>query len=214
MAIRAALASGGPWSSRTRSPRRVELRACLTFLEGAKDHDWGVSELRAWFEEHLVAPGCMPSPVLVTELSAGTIALHGTDDGLAARHTLQRVLQSAQRRVLSALRGLIATPSDDRFLHAAIFTGRVKRSPIEGASPWMLRPEPTATLSGIVLGLFAVDILSHREVYDRGLSVCDACARLTFHESTQSRTRCPDHPPAVSGVRLRAVTERGEPGST
>jgi hypothetical protein len=185
---------------------RAELLAGLAFLEQSRNHHWGVLGLREWFDEHLVQTGSMRPPIVVTELSAGTTALHGSSShGLASQSNLPKVLIAARIRVLAALRGLVASPTDDRFLTAAIFTGRVRRARTDGASRWVVRPEPTATLSSIVLALFAADVLAHREMYDRALCVCETCERVTFEYSAAQRTGCPEHLQSVSGF-IRRVT--------
>lgn len=189
------------------SPRiRAELLAGLSFLEASRDSRWSALGLRAWFDEHLVQPGLMMTPVVVTELSAGTVALHGTSNqGLTSQTRLPKVLITARIRVISALRGLLASPVDDRFLMTAIFNGRVRRVRVDGANCWVVRPEPTATLSSIVLSLFAADVLAHRDIYDRTLCVCETCDRVTFEARTPQRMSCPDHRPSISGF-IRKVT--------
>jgi hypothetical protein len=178
------------------STNRNALAGGLAFLEGSASPRWGGDDLRAWFTEHLVAPGCMTMPALVTEPSAGTISLHGAPP--ASAHTLRMIVVAARIRVLSALRDLTASPSDDRFLRAAIFAGRASRQRVQGSAAWVARPEPTAPLSGVVLSLFAVDALSHRELYNQLASVCETCNRVTFHEG--GKRSCPEHTTQVSGV--------------
>jgi hypothetical protein len=190
---------------------RAELVAGLSFLEASRNSRWSALGVREWFDEHLVQPGLMMTPVVVTELAAGTAALHGTSNqGLTSQERLPRVLTTARIRVLTALRGLLASPVDDRFLMTAIFNGRVRRVRIDGANRWVVRPEPTATLSSIVLSLFAADVLSNRETYDRSLCVCEMCDRVTFEAGTPRRTSCPDHRPSVSGF-IRKVTIAQDP---
>jgi hypothetical protein len=185
---------------------RPELLAGLAFLEGSRSPQWGVSGLCTWFDEHLVQTGSMMTPIVVTELSAGTVALHGASShGLASQSHLPKILIAARIRVLTALRGLLASPTDDRFLTAAIFTGRIRRLRVDGENRWVVRPEPTATLSSTVLGLFAVDVLSNREMYDRAFCVCDVCDRVTFEFTARQRACCPEHRSATSGV-IRKVT--------
>ena len=194
------------WPSVSSATSRPELLAGLAFLEGSRNHHWGVEGLRDWFDEHLVKTGAMMPPVVVTELSAGTVALHGSSShGLASQSNLPRILIAARIRVLTGLRGLLETPTDDRFLTAAIFTGRVRRLRSAGTTRWVVRPEPTATLSGTVLGLLAVDVLSNREIYDRSFCLCEVCERVTFQQSPRSRTSCPEHLPSSSGM-IRKVT--------
>lgn len=188
------------------TPSRPELLAGLAFLEGSRNHHWGVAGLRDWFDEHLVKTGAMMPPVVVTELSAGTVALHGASShGLASQSNLPRILIAARIRVLAGLRGLLASPTDDRFVAAAIFTGRVRRLRVAGENRWVVRPEPTATLSGTVLSMFAVDVLSNREIYDRAFCLCEVCERVSFQYASRVRTSCPEHLPSSSGL-IRKVT--------
>lgn len=74
----------------------------------------------------------------------------------------------------------------------------------------MVRPEPTATLSGTVLSMFAVDVLSNREIYDRAFCLCDACDRVTFQYDARQRTSCPDHQPASSGLMRKVTLDMGK----
>jgi hypothetical protein len=185
---------------------RPPLVAGLGFLEASATPGWGVRGLRDWFTEHLVDPGHMRAPIVITEPSAGSIMLHGSGESAAASQAaLPRVLAAARIRIISALRGLIASPADDRFLAAAIFAGRVRRRRIHTESQWVAQPEPTAPLSGVVLSLFAVDVLTHREEYDRRLCVCDICNRITFNDGELRRKSCPDHQPQVSGFTRRVT---------
>jgi hypothetical protein len=185
---------------------RAEIVAGLAFLDASAVPSWGIEGLRDWFTQHLVEPGYMSAPILVNEPSAGSVTLHGSGaESLTSRSNLPRLLAAARIRIMSALRGLIASPADDRFLAAAIFAGRVRRRRVFGENRWVAQPEPTAPLSGIVLSLFAVDVLSHRDEYDRHLCVCDLCNRITFQESALRRKSCPDHPPHESGF-IRRVT--------
>lgn len=182
---------------RSISSNRAGLLGGLEFLEVGSHPGWNIGDLRAWFDEHLVERGCMVLPHVVTEPGAGSIAL--CVEPLASRSHLARILIAARVRVVSALRGLIAFPPDDRFLTAAIFSGGVSRRRLERVNEWVARPDPNGSLSSIVLSLFAVDVLSHRENYDRLLSVCDSCHRITFQEEPTARYSCPAHLPRVSG---------------
>jgi hypothetical protein len=153
----------------------------------------------------------MPRLSVVLEPPAGTVSLRpGIGATTRAAIDLPRVLTTSRLRVVDALRGLIATPSDDRFLRASIFLGRVRRE--EGH--WVARPEPTAPLSGIVLSLFAVAILSERALYDRQMCVCDACGRVSFDATPGMRRSCSLHPPRASGERAKAPADvRGSAGT-
>jgi hypothetical protein len=177
------------------STNRDGLAAALAFLEGSASPGWRVDDLRVWFRRHLVVPGCMTTPLLVTEPCAGTIAFHGATP---PNCLLRLILVAARSRVLTAMRGLTAAPVDDRFLAATIFAGRVSRQSVQGTARWVARPEPTAPLSAIVLSLFAVDVLSHRETYDELFGVCDTCDRIGFHRGM--RRTCVEHAMPASRV--------------
>jgi hypothetical protein len=164
-----------------------------------------VPELADWFEQHVVAAGCTPRLSILLEPPAGSIALRASGPARSrAEDDLPRIAATSRARVVAALRGLISAPPDDRFLRAAIFLGRVRRQ----ESHWVARPEPTAPLSGIVLSLFAVAILSERVFYDRHLCVCDSCGRVSFDGSPAMRRSCPAHAAPMSGLHAR-VTARG-----
>lgn len=188
---------------------RSGLLAAVTFIEDAASGSMTVRDLREWFDKHLVAPGVMPRPTMVTEPSAGSVPLNpsGTMMGLAEQ-SVQKVLLTARGRVVAALRGLIASPIDDRFLAGAIFAGRVRRRRIIDTNQWVAHPEPTAPLSGIVLSLLAVDILTNRDEYDHHLCVCDACGRVSFQDRPVTRRHCPEHPAHVSGFTRNVVPRR------
>lgn len=189
-------------------PRRA-LRAGLDFLHVSAAPGWGIRGVRIWFAEHLVTPGYMRAPFVLTEPGAGSVSLHESGaDALTSSALLPRVIAIARIRVIASLRGLLASPTDDRFLSAAIFAGRVKRLRVQGASQWVPQPELNAPLSGVVLSLFAVDALTHRDEYDKRLCVCDACDRVTFQDGALKRKSCPDHLPQVSGL-IRCVTPKG-----
>jgi hypothetical protein len=185
---------------------RRALLAGITFIEDTASGRMSIRELRDWFDRHVVVPGVMPRPVMVNEPVAGSVPLHPSGASAAlAEQGVQRLLFAARSRVVSALRGLISQPVDDRFLAGAIFAGRVRRRRVIETSQWVSHPEPTAPLSGIVLSLFAVDVLSNREEYDRQLCVCDVCGRVSFQDVPVTRRHCSEHPAHVSGF-TRAVS--------
>jgi hypothetical protein len=180
---------------------RRALLAGVTFLELTDAPDLRLEALAGWFEEHVVANGCMPRLSVLLEPPVGSVALRATGAALdRAQQDLPRIATTARARVIAALRGFIAAPSDDRFLRAAIFLGRVRRE----ESRWVARPEPTAPLSGIVLGLFAVAILSERSFYDHHLCVCDVCGRVSFDASPAMRRFCSTHAARASGLQHKA----------
>ncbi|MEO5726332.1 MAG: hypothetical protein ABI134_17465 [Byssovorax sp.] len=191
-------------------PRRA-LAAGLEFLEASAVPGWGVRGVRDWLAEHLVDPGHMRRPIVLTEPGAGSITLHESDaEALTSSANLSRLLAGARMRIISALRGLNASPTDDRFLSAAIFAGRVQRLRARSESHWVPQPEPTAPLSGIVLSLFAVDVLSHRDEYEKRLCICDICDRVTFQDGALQRKSCPDHLSHTSGFTLRVTPTEHE----
>lgn len=182
---------------------RRALLAGVTFLDLTNDHELTLPRLADWFEEHVVATGCSPRLSILLEPPAGSVALRASGAALErSRADLPRLASTARARVVGALRGLISTPSDDRFLRAAIFLGRVRRQD----GHWIARPEPTAPLSGIVLSLFAVAILAERGFYDHNLCVCDVCGRISFDPTPSSRRTCPTHATRVSGTLQRRST--------
>jgi hypothetical protein len=190
---------------------RRALLAGVTFLEVTGTGELDLAGLAAWFDEHVVDAGCMPRLSVVLEPPAGTVSLRpGTGAVARAAADLPRILTTARLRVVDALRGLIAAPSDDRFLRASIFLGRVRRE--EGH--WVPRPEPTAPLSGIVLSLFAVAILSERSFYDHQMCVCDSCGRVSFDGTPGMRRACTLHPPRTSGVKAKTSLRASGPHQT
>jgi hypothetical protein len=190
------------------SERRA-LLAGVTFIEDTASGRMSVRELREWFDRHIVNPGVMPRPVMVNEPMAGSVPLHPSGASAAlAEQGVQRLLFAARNRVVAGLRGLISQPVDDRFLAGAIFAGRVRRRRVIDTNQWVSHPEPTAPLSGIVLSLFAVDVLSNREEYDRHLCVCDVCGRISFQDAPLTRRHCSEHPAHASGFTRAVIPQR------
>jgi hypothetical protein len=181
---------------------RRALLGGVSFLELTEAGRLDLAGLASWFDEHVVASGCMPRLSVVFEPPAGSVALRpGVGAAATAAADLPRIITTARMRVVDALRGLIASPSDDRFLRASIFLGRVRRED----GHWVGRPEPTAPLSGIVLSLFAVAILSERAFYDRQLCVCDTCGRVSFDGEPGLRRSCREHVPrSASATSLKS----------
>jgi hypothetical protein len=191
---------------------RWALAAGVEFLDGAASGSWGISGLRAWFHQHLVEPGHMVAPGSVHEPPAGVLTVWSR--GASSPPTTVNpatLLAKTRSNVLAALRGFLGVPADDRFVKAALFSGRVQRStvppPSSGSAPrsmssasWVPRPDPTAPLSALVLSLFAVDALTHRERWERNLSICDVCGRVGFVESPDRRRTCHAHAPRPSGT--------------
>jgi hypothetical protein len=188
---------------------RIALLAGLTFVEGATS-GWGRDDVTGWFRAHASALGRKDPPVSVTDATVGTIALQPgvklAGDKVARLDDLPKLLAMTRWRVILSLRGLLSKPCDDRFLQAAIFAGRVER--VEGA--WRAKPRKTDLLSDVVLSLFAVDCLGHRDFYDQSLCVCDVCGRVSFNPKTTTRAGCSDHVPktdTTSGVQGKGEGE-------
>ena len=185
---------------------RRALLAGITFLDLTDARDLTVTELSDWFDQHVVANECMPRLSVVLETPAGSVALRASGPALdRAQADLPRIAAAARGRIVGALRGLISAPQDDRFLRAAIFLGRVRRQ----GGRWVARPEATAPLSGIVLSLFAVAILSERSFYDHHLCVCDVCGRVSFDPTPAMKRLCPAHATRTSGLQIKVPS----PGS-
>jgi hypothetical protein len=162
----------------------------------------------------------MLRPSTVHEVAVGSIALDPATSASAARvaplSELPKLLAMARSRVVVTLRGFIASPPDDRFIKAAIYAHRVERNSTKEASLWIARPTEKDLLGDIVLSLFAVDILMHRELHERQLCVCEVCGRVSFHPFVTTRLGCPEHIPRSqthSGfLRAKPSTKPPTPG--
>ncbi|MCC6551665.1 MAG: hypothetical protein IT372_01420 [Polyangiaceae bacterium] len=178
----------------------VGLQGALAFLEGPAS-DWTVRDLSEWLDEHLVRPGHLKRPHLLREPGAAPVSLDARTDGGAH---LEDLLTKARARVTAALRGLIAPVADDRFLHAAIYGGRVRRTAVNGRPLWIASPREIDFLGDMVLSLVAADILGDREFFRARLGLCDLCGRVTHRENPDMRAVCRDHRAATSGFAPRA----------
>jgi hypothetical protein len=182
---------------------RTELLAGLTFIEGATG--WAALDVSDWFTTYARALGREAPPLSVMDLVVGTASLSLTappSSRPGRPNQLSRLLAMARWQVILTLRGLLTTPGDDRFLHAAIFANRVRR---EGGA-WHVEARDDQALSDVVLGLFAVDVLTHREFHEQNLCVCDVCGRVSYNPRVTTRAGCADHVPgseATSGVQGR-----------
>jgi hypothetical protein len=185
------------------SAARAELVAALAFVEGAVS--WTAADLVDWFRTHAAELGRDTPPISVADPSSGpdSLRLAGPSSRRSARpEQVSRLLAMARWQVVMTLRGMLEKPCDDRFLQAAIYAGRVVRR--DGR--WRYETDDAHALSDVVLGLFAVDVLTHRELYDQDLCVCELCGRVSFNPAATTRIGCPDHVPgtdASSGVLPR-----------
>jgi hypothetical protein len=170
------------------------LVAALTFLDGVAGKRMGRDELRSWIDRNLVQSGYMARPWRIQEPLFGALPndklcsaflpeVPPTDETAA-------VLVRTRARVVGHLRGLLQTPSDDRFLSAAIFAGRVRRVVVGETMQWVPRPRSHDILSDIVTSLFVSDILGRREFYAQNLCICDTCGRVRFEMEPPQRNKC------------------------
>lgn len=173
---------------------RGALLAGLTFMEGSAA-GWALPELYDWFEDYASMLGRAAPPSVVSDVVLGFFPLQRTIAFGVGDPDMSELLTTTHRRVALSLRGLITQPSDDRFLQAAIFAGRVRRERRGKVSVWAAFAHDTDHLSDIVLSLFVVDVLAYREFYEQNLCVCDVCDRVSFNPS-HPRAGCADHAPA------------------
>ncbi len=180
--------------------QRTPLLAGLAFVNGAAT--WSRTDLGDWFRTHAAVLGRHEPPGSVWDIVGDSTPYSLTGPPSARPRQLPRLLAMARWQVILTLRGMLATPADDRFLHAAIFAARVVRA--DGA--WRVEARDTDPLSLVVLALFAADILGHREFHEQNLCVCDVCGRVSYNPRLTTRAGCPDHVPGsdvTSGVQKR-----------
>lgn len=172
---------------------RPALSGALSFMEMTRGEGVSPRELSAWIRHRLVEPGIMPMPATIHEKGIGSVSTSAepTDAWsapIAARQA--RIVAAARTRVATTLHDLVAQPPDDRFLAAAIFAARVRRTTTSRGSEWVPSPGVDDRLSDIVLALFAADVLGHREDYERGLHVCEVCGRMCFDPAAAMDACC------------------------
>jgi hypothetical protein len=169
--------------------------AGLSFIERVGSNRLGRETLDLWIDQNLVAPGYAFRPLRIYEPIFGALP---TDKGCSPflpetppTDATSALLVRARARVIGHLRGLLRTPADDRFLTAAIFAGRVRRSLVEHNMTWQPRPRGHDAFSDIITSLFASDILSRREFYVQNLCICKLCGRVRFDATVAiERDRC------------------------
>jgi hypothetical protein len=170
------------------------LAAALSFLEGIASGRLCRDDLNNWIDRNLVQPGYVSRPFRLQEPLFGALP---TDISCSAflpetppTEESAAILVRARARVVGKLRGLLATPPDDRFLSAAIFAGRVRRILVDNTMVWVPRPRSHDILSDIITSLFVADILGRREFYAQNLCVCDSCGRVRFNPDPTLRHAC------------------------
>ena len=196
--------------------RAPALVAALAFTEGARG-GWLASDLAAWVREHVAGRGFLrvrrgAACVALEEPGYGRIVVPLAVSGPVARQRTDpdatTIVRGARDRVVASLGGMLRSPPDDRFLHGAIYTGRVERLRRGRESGWTPALDDGGALSQWVLALFATDALTSRELYETDLCVCERCGAIGFGWRTRSRSRCPAHDgPTESNVR--GSTARG-----
>ena len=206
------MAPGGElMATRTEDDRERPARiAGLAFVNGASS-GWLGSDLSAWSQRHLIANRFLSlkrpelGSYMVEENGAGRVSLPVAASQHPSRATTSnamRVVAQAHERVLIALRGMLATPPDDRFVNGALYTGRVQRGRgAAGPSEWLPTLDEGGSLSQWVLALFAADALTDRPAYEVALGVCDACGLVGFAWPTRARSRCPAHDAGQQSLR-------------
>ena len=180
---------------------RTALLAALAFIEGAAH--WTQKDLSDWFCIYAGALGREGPPPSVLDSVVGTASLAADGPPSTQPGKLSRLLAMARWQVILTMRGLLSTPADDRFLNAAIFSQRARRV----AGMWRASARDRDSMSDIVLSLFAVDVLAHREFHEQNLCICDVCGRISYSPRLTTRTGCSDHVPeteASSGVQTRS----------
>jgi hypothetical protein len=173
---------------------RPHLLAGLTFVEGAAT--WDATDLARWFHTYAELLGCDGVPASVRSMvtvGPSVANPHPPPGPHPGPLRPMRPIALARWQVILAMRGLLSTPADDRFLNAAIFSGRVVRD----RGVWRVETREGDTLSDVVLSLFAADILANREFHEQKLCVCDVCGRLSYHPALTTRAGCPDHVPGT-----------------
>jgi hypothetical protein len=168
--------------------------AGLSFLEGIACKRLCPHTLESWVEHNLVLPGYVPKPTRLHEPLFGALP---TDKGcspflpeMPPSDETSALLIRARARIVGQLRGLIRTPPEDRFLHAAIFAGRVRRAPAGATMAWLPSPRSGDALSDIITSLFVSDILGRREFYKENLCICHSCGRVRLDASSTERDKC------------------------
>jgi hypothetical protein len=182
-----------PWS---------ELRVAAMEFMGSGERPWTVEDLLVWSRTHLSKPGRMKGsngdPPHFREPPVGIVYVPGAAVARKASSLPESdagsVVEAARAKVASTLRGLLVWPSQDAFVHGALYGSRVERVADGGGSRWIVRVTPDTPVSDQVLALFAADLLEHRADYEGTLNVCDKCCSVGFDAPKVARFGCREHP--------------------
>ncbi len=169
--------------------------AALSFLDGVSAKRIGRDNLDSWIEQNLISPGYLAGPLRVHEPIFGALP---TDKGCSPflpeappAEDTSALLVRARARIIGHLQGLVRTPSEDRFIAAAIFARRVRRAPVGETMGWIPHPRNDDNLSDVIMSLFISDILVRREFYEQNLCICLRCGRVRFDTTVAIRRhRC------------------------
>ena len=170
--------------------------AALDFMDGTR-LGWRASHLATWCKALRDAGQLTPwdhttGRLLVTEGNVRQELALSSSVAMLDLPSTKALLTTARERVLTGLGTLLTTPPDDRFVRAAVYAGRARRTSKNGVATWVPVLREGELLSQWVLALFAVDALAHREVYDELLGICELCGSVSLRVATQRR-RCPQH---------------------
>jgi hypothetical protein len=156
----------------------------LSFLDTVAAKRLDRDNLETWADQHLVAPGYLLRPLRIHEPIFGSLT---TDKGCnpflpesPPTDDTSALLVRARARVIGHLQELLLMPSEDRFLTAAIFSRRVRRTLVGTTMHWTPHPRMDDCLSEIITSLFVSDILTRREFYEQNLCICQRCGRVRF----------------------------------
>ncbi|WP_437676053.1 hypothetical protein [Sorangium sp. So ce131] len=164
------------------------LAGALDFMQ-VTTRPWEPHELRAWLNHHVLAPGWMKAPRAVREPGAATVALCALDEQPEA---VAALTARARERVTNVLLDFVAPDPGGRFRRAALYSARVRWCVVGDRSGWLPAPGENDFLSDIVLSLFAAEILSNAEIYQRHMTVCVGCGRVAFAQDARPLTAgCP-----------------------
>ncbi len=177
------------------SPPLTPVLAALSFLEGVATRRIQRGNLETWIEQNLISPGYVPGPLRIHEPIFGALP---TDKGCKAflpetppDDETSALLVRARARVVGHLQGLLRSPVEDRFIAAAIFAKRIRRTTVNDAMTWIPHPHADDCLSDVITSLFVSDILTRREFHEQNLCICQSCGRVRFECShTAERHRC------------------------
>ncbi len=169
--------------------------AGFSFLDGVASKRLGRDNLDTWVEQNIISPGYLSGPLRIHEPIFGALP---TDKGCSPFlpesppvDGTSALLVRARARIIGHLQGLVRTPSEDRFVTAAIFSRRVRRASIDDWTGWTPHPRNDDSLSDVITSLFVSDILKRREFYEQNLCVCLRCGRVRFDTGAAiDRHRC------------------------